>query len=251
MGNMLAEYVENPPTLTDGTSRALRIDSTGALVVTGGGGGGGGGGDASAANQVTGNNSLASIDGKLPASLGAKAVGASFSVVPATSSTWAATQSGAWNVTNITGTISLPTGAATSDAQTTSNNSLSSIDTKLSSQATAANQATANGHLETIAEAVVAAAVSTSSNVSATTSSTQLLAANSGRLGGAIVNHSTAACYVKLGTGASATSFDYFLGGSVDGAPWQMEIPLGYTGAIYAAWGSATGAARISEREAS
>jgi hypothetical protein len=56
----------------------------------------GGAGDASAANQVTGNASLASIDGKLSA-LGTQAIAASVSVTPATSSTWAATQSGTWN----------------------------------------------------------------------------------------------------------------------------------------------------------
>jgi hypothetical protein len=40
------------------------------------------------------------------------------------------TQSGVWNVTNISGTVSLPTGAATSALQTTGNTSLASIDTK-------------------------------------------------------------------------------------------------------------------------
>ena len=44
---------------------------------------------------------------------------------------FAATQSGTWNVTNISGTVSLPTGAATSALQTTGNNTLSAIDTKL------------------------------------------------------------------------------------------------------------------------
>lgn len=44
-----------------------------------------------------------------------------------------ATQSGTWNITNITGTVSLPTGAATSALQTTGNTSLSSIDGKLNS----------------------------------------------------------------------------------------------------------------------
>lgn len=43
----------------------------------------------------------------------------------------AAAQSGTWNITNITGTVSLPTGAATSALQTTGNSSLSSIDGKL------------------------------------------------------------------------------------------------------------------------
>src|SRR5882672_7236224 len=39
-------------------------------------------------------------------------------------------QSGTWNITNVSGTISLPTGASTSALQTTGNSSLSSIDTK-------------------------------------------------------------------------------------------------------------------------
>lgn len=56
----------------------------------------GGAGDASAANQVAGNASLTSIDAKTPA-LGTQAIASSRSVTPATSSTWAATQSGAWS----------------------------------------------------------------------------------------------------------------------------------------------------------
>lgn len=88
-----------------------------------GSGGGGGGGDASAANQVTGNTSLASIDTKTP-SLGTQSIANSRSVTPATSSTWAATQSGTWNVTNISGTVSLPTGASTSANQSTTNTSI-------------------------------------------------------------------------------------------------------------------------------
>ena len=42
----------------------------------------------------------------------------------------AATQSGTWNVNNISGTVSLPTGASTATLQTTGNTSLNSIDTK-------------------------------------------------------------------------------------------------------------------------
>ena len=45
--------------------------------------------------------------------------------------TVAATQSGTWNVNNVSGTVSLPTGASTSALQTTGNASLSSIDGKL------------------------------------------------------------------------------------------------------------------------
>jgi hypothetical protein len=42
----------------------------------------------------------------------------------------AATQSGTWNVTNVSGTVSLPTGASTSAKQDTGNTSVASIDTK-------------------------------------------------------------------------------------------------------------------------
>lgn len=45
--------------------------------------------------------------------------------------TIAATQSGAWNVTNVSGTVSLPTGASTSANQSTQITSLSSIDTSI------------------------------------------------------------------------------------------------------------------------
>lgn len=78
-----------------------------------------------------------------------------------------------------------------------------------------------------------------------------LLAANTDRLGGAIVNDSTAILYVKLGVQtASSTSYDYFLAGSVSGVPAQMELPEGYVGAVYGIWATATGNARVSERTA-
>lgn len=101
------------PVRTEGASVPLSVDLTGKLRVTGTGGGGGGG-DATAANQVTGNNSLASIDTKI-------------------------------------GSVDTKLSSqATAANQTTANSSLSSIDTKLSSQATAANQTTANSSLSTI-----------------------------------------------------------------------------------------------------
>lgn len=62
----------------------------------------------------------------------------SFSVTQGTSpwvvsGTVSATQSGTWNINNITGTVSLPTGASTSALQTAGNASLVSIDSKLTS----------------------------------------------------------------------------------------------------------------------
>lgn len=54
------------------------------------------------------------ISGKLPATLGQKLMTASLAVTIASDqSALAVSQSGTWNITNITGTVSLPTGAAT------------------------------------------------------------------------------------------------------------------------------------------
>jgi len=47
------------------------------------------------------------------------------------SGAWSVGQSGAWNITNITGTMTLPTGASTAARQDTGNVSLASIDGKL------------------------------------------------------------------------------------------------------------------------
>lgn len=66
-----------------------------------------------------------------------------------------ATQSGAWNITNVSGTVSLPTGASTAANQATGNASLSQLHTDLTSglglpsgAATAANQTSANTKLD-------------------------------------------------------------------------------------------------------
>lgn len=70
---------------------------------------------------------LAAMSAKLPASVGAKVSAASLSIVFASDITgFPVTQSGTWNINDITGTVSLPTGAAT---ETT----LASIDSKLNS----------------------------------------------------------------------------------------------------------------------
>lgn len=74
----------------------------------------------------------------------------------------AATQSGTWNVTNVSGTVSLPTGASTSALQTTGNTSLSSIDTKLiadSIVATATLSGTATLEISTIGYGTVVAQI--------------------------------------------------------------------------------------------
>jgi hypothetical protein len=105
-------------------------------------------GAATAANQSTQNTSLSNIDTSTSGlnakfgSLGQKAMTGSAPVVIASDqSAIPASQNGTWNINNISGTVSLPTGAATAANQTTANTSLSSIDGKLNSlgQKTAAN----------------------------------------------------------------------------------------------------------------
>ena len=54
-----------------------------------------------------------------------------FAATQSGSWTNACTQSGTWNINNVSGTVSLPTGASTAALQTTGNTSLSSIDGKL------------------------------------------------------------------------------------------------------------------------
>lgn len=73
-----------------------------------------------------------SISGTVPVS------GTFWQATQPISGTVAATQSGTWNLTNISGTVSLPTGASTSALQTTGNSSLASIDGKITAVNTGA-----------------------------------------------------------------------------------------------------------------
>ena len=85
----------------------------------------------------------------------------------------------------------------------------------------------------------------TTSSVSATTASSTLAAAAAARGGLAVFNDSTSAMRVKLGTGASSTSFL-----TVIPSQGLWELPAGrliYTGAVTGIWDTATGAARVTE----
>jgi hypothetical protein len=127
--------------------------------------------------------------------------------------TVAATQSGTWNINNISGTVSLPTGAAT---ETT---------------------------LQQIADSTTASTASIS-NVVATTSSTQILAANAERKLAIFVNDADQPCLVKFGETASSSSFTYKL---LAGDILELPTPI-YTGRIDAIWTNAvTGNMRVTE----
>lgn len=80
--------------------------------------------------------------------------------------------------------------------------------------------------------------------VSASITVVDLLAAQSTRRSASIFNNATTRLYLKLGTGASLTSFSAYLepGG-------YYEIPTAYTGVITGIWAAAdaTGKAMVTE----
>ena len=111
----------------NGKVRAIALDENGAISTSGGSGGAG---DASAANQVAGNTSLASIDTKTPALGQALATASTPVVLPTAQITALAPLS---TVTANFGTIGE---AATAALQTTGNTSLSNIGVTTDSAAT-------------------------------------------------------------------------------------------------------------------
>lgn len=91
----------------------------------------------------------------------------------------------------------------------------------------------------TISDLVVAA-TNTTVNVGDATSSTSVIAANASRKGWVLTNMSSAVCYVKLGSGASATSFHKRLAQYESCGQKIMDGDL-YTGEIFALWASDAG----------
>ncbi len=87
------------------------------------------------------------------------------------------------------------------------------------------------------------ASTSTTSSVSGSASSVQLLASNGSRKSASIYNDSSASLYVKFGTTASTTDFKYLLGPR---DTLEFPTPI-YTGRVDGIWSSASGAARIAE----
>lgn len=84
--------------------------------------------------------------------------------------------------------------------------------------------------------------LSTCTSVAAAAADTELLAYNANRTGAAVFNDSNALCYIKMGTGASTTSYTVRLEGND-----YWEMPFQYVGPIHAYWASAAGAARVTE----
>jgi hypothetical protein len=125
--------------------------------------------------------------------------------------TFASTQSGAWNITNISGTVSLPTNAA---------------------QETGGNLASINTEVTQLTNLQISSTSNVTSVPSSATSVT-LLASNPSRKGAIFYNTSTQLCYVKFGVTASLTSFTIIIQPS--SSLTLNNTPI-YTGEIDAIW---------------
>lgn len=211
-------YQSTPQSITDGDVGPLQVTQNGYLIV--------------------------SVNGTLTVASHAVTNAGTFAVQAA--------QSGTWNITNVSGTVSLPTGAATAANQSTANTALSAIQTavQLIDNAISGNEmqvdvvAALPAGTNTIG-VVMDERVSTPSlsNVSGSTSSVQLLASTAGRKAAYFHNDSTSVAYVKFGTTASTTSYTVKMNPD---AFYEIPQPV-YTGRIDAIWASATGAMRITE----
>lgn len=240
---------------------------------------------ATEARQTTGNASLSSIDGKITTcNTGAVTISAALpagtnnigdvdvltlpnvtlasqanpftSAIPISDNagsitvdgTVAATQSGTWNITNVSGTISLPTGAATESTLSTLNGKVTACNTGAVTISTALPAGTNNiGDVDVLTLPDVAIKNYSTSAVTSVVSaavSTSILASNANRRMAIMVNDTDKSVYVKLGATASTTSFSYKLS---PGQILELPIPI-YTGAIDAIWEtSPTGSMRVTE----
>jgi len=157
-------------------------------------------------------------------------------------------QSGTWNINNVSGTISLPTGAATETTLAALNAKVTACNTGAVTISAALPAGTNNiGDVDVLSLPSVALTTYSTSSVTSVVSaavSTSILASNANRRMAILVNDTDKTVYVKLGATASVTSYSYRL------TPLQtLEIPFPiYTGAIDAIWDSSpTGSMRVTE----
>jgi len=137
-----------------------------------------------------------------------------------------ARQTGAWNINNVAGTVSLPTGAAT----------------ETSLAAVAATASGSNLRVTPVNQTPIASSAAMVASVAASATNVTLLSANTERVGFAVYNDSTAVCYLKFGATASSTSFTVLLSG---GSYYEYAGHGIYEGQVDAIWATATGSARV------
>lgn len=79
-------------------------------------------------------------------------------------------------------------------------------------------------------------------SVPASLTTVTLSAADATRRGLAVFNNSSADIYIKMGAGASTSSFTFK--GTTNS---YFEVPFNYTGIVTAVWGTASGSAEVTE----
>lgn len=152
---------------------------------------------------------LTSLIALIPASLGQKTAAASLAVTVASDqSAIPASQSGTWNISNVSGTITLPTGAATGTKQDTGNTSLSSIDGKFGSLGQKAMTGSAPVVLASDQSAVATKAPvnAAGSNTDSTVSTVATLTAPANAVGFILMNLDTSSASIRWRVGATASA---------------------------------------------
>lgn len=144
--------------------------------------------------------------------------------------TVAATQSGTWNLNNIGGTISLPTGAATETSLATVAGAVSSSNMRI---------------VESGLSLPISSSAAETYSIDDQATNATLLDANASRKGFGIYNDSAQDLYIKFGATATTTSFSVKL---QPAAYYELAGHGVYTGRIDGIWGAnGTGAARVTE----
>lgn len=158
--------------------------------------------------------------------------------------TVAATESGTWNITNITGTVSLPTGAATSANQSTANTTLSTISgqlpASLGAKATSASMAVNIASDQTVPTSpqgrtsVLLYRLSYASTNVTTSAYVQVTASTSSAINICYVFDSSGSA-IKLATGGSGSEVDQvYMAPGGNGAGYPIAIASGTRIAIEA-----------------
>ena len=144
--------------------------------------------------------------------------------------TVAATQSGTWNLNNIAGTISLPTGAATETTLATVAGAVSSSNMRIVESGLSLPISSSAAEIYSIADQATNATI---------------LDANARRKGFAIYNDSTAALYLKFGATASTTSYSVKIEAFGYYEMFGHGLYTGQVDGIHAT--NSTGSTRVSE----
>lgn len=199
-------------------------------------------GASTSALQTSGNASLTSLDGKF-SSLGQKASAASAPVVLASDqSAIPSSQSGTWNINNVSGTVSLPTGASTETTLSALNGKFAALGqhTSASSVSVVLSSDSSSLPVKIVGKASSGFARNDYSSVPVTTGAYVTIIASTASAASEIYVFDSSGQTLVLAIGAAASEVDQFLiipggNGSV-----PLAIPAGSRISVKAVSASAT-----------